>query len=129
CQMRMRISMIVLATLVLSGCLTHWIIDTSTRLQLENSLSCSVANLRVISEDSSLPEIRWIPDTLAPDSRGKVYSEDLVGDFHFLISTQDSTCGDTLCWRDRNLGNLHVDGGSILWILEANGSALVVDER
>ena len=122
---------IILASLplFLGGCLTHWMIDTQTRLQVENHTSARLANLRVVALDGSQPDISWMPDTIETNKRSRVFSEDLVGTFHFRISSEDSTCGDAKCWRDQELGDLTVDGGSALWRMETSGSKIIVDIR
>jgi len=114
---------------LLNGCLTHWMMDTQTRLQVENHTSARIANLRIVALDGSAPDISWMPDTIETNKRSRVFTEDLVGTFHFRISSEDSTCGDSMCWRDQELGDLAVDGGSALWRMETSGSKIIVDVR
>ena len=38
---------------VLSGCLSHWFIDSSTRLQIENKSSKTIVGIDIVSEDGS----------------------------------------------------------------------------
>jgi hypothetical protein len=127
--MTQRLLFLSLLVFALSGCLTHWVVDTETRLQLDNRTSFAVANLRVVADDGSLPQVEWIPDTLLPNSRSRVYQENMVGKFHFALSVRDSTCGDSLCWSEHSLGIRSVGGGSILWRLEIVTGNLQIEAK
>lgn len=78
-------SFLVLATVlvccsVLSGCLSHWFVDSTTRLQIENKTNVTFYGLDIVSEDGS-SVVPWISDTLEPGERSRVYEEDWVGTF------------------------------------------------
>lgn len=118
-----------LAVVFLAGCLSHWVVDTSTRLQLENRTSFQAANLRLVAESGQLPPVEWIPDTLEPNKRSHVFEEDYVGSFHFRISVKDLSCGDSLCWQDHSLGLRSLGGGSVLWRLEIEDGQLKIQAK
>lgn len=65
---------------VLSGCLSHWFTDSTTRLQIENKTNVTFYGLDIVSEDGS-SVVPWISDTLEPGERSRVYEEDWVGTF------------------------------------------------
>lgn len=117
------------AVLLLSGCLSHWVIDTETRLQLVNAASFPVADLRVVDPDGVARDIHWSTDTLAPGERGRVVSMELVGKFWFAVSARDSLCGKDSCWRAHALGKHEVSGGSEQWRIRQSGSTLIIDAR
>lgn len=87
--MRKSIKLLALAAMlacctVLSGCLSHWITDTSTRLQIENRTSHVFIGLDIISEDGS-SVIPWVQDSLEPGERSRVFEADFVGTFNVQI--------------------------------------------
>lgn len=118
--------LLLILALSLSGCLTHWVVDTDTRLQIDNRLPYSVADLRVYAPEGSAPDIAWMPDTLVSGKRSSVYDKALVGTLFCSISTRDSLCGQDTCWRRQSLGKQDLPGGSVIWRLEPNGSAISV---
>ena len=65
---------------VLSGCLSHWFTDSTTRLQVENKTNVTFYGLDIVSEDGT-SIVPWISDTLEPGERSRVYEEDWVGTF------------------------------------------------
>ena len=65
---------------VLSGCLSHWFTDSTTRLQIENKTNVTFYGLDIVSEDGS-SVVPWISDTLEPGERSRGYEEDWVGTF------------------------------------------------
>lgn len=65
---------------VLSGCLSHWFTDSTTRLQIENKTNVTFYGLDIVSEDGT-SAVPWISDTLEPGERSRVYEEDWVGTF------------------------------------------------
>jgi len=78
-------SLLVLAMMfacctVLSGCLSHWFTDSTTRLQIENKTNVTFYGLDIVSEDGT-SIVPWISDTLEPGERSRVYEQDWVGTF------------------------------------------------
>ncbi len=77
---------LVVCSLALSGCLSHWFVDSTTRLQVENQSSRTIVGIDVISEDGTRTW-QWVTDTIAPGEKSRVYEEDLVGLFQIQIKT------------------------------------------
>lgn len=100
--------------LTLSGCLTHWFIDSSTRLQIENKSSKTVVEVGILADDGSDYKV-WIQDTIRTGEKSRVYEEDWVGTFRLKIKTFDS---------DYEIEDLKFEGGSEYMVLSdsANGS-------
>ena len=115
-----------LAALLLSSCISHFFIDTDTRLQIDNRLPYAVADLRIYSPNQSAPDLSWIADTIEAGKHSTVYDQPFVGNLYFSIASHDSICGQDTCWRRQSLGNLDVSGGSVLWRLEASGNSIKI---
>lgn len=113
--MKKRGWILVWAVLGLQSCLTHYLVPSEVRLQLDNGTEDSVANLRVVGE--GVPTLVWIADTLAPEEKSRVGVQEMVGTFSWVISVRNADCSGTNCWQDVHLGTHHVEGGSILWLL------------
>ena len=99
---------------VLSGCLTHWFVDSTTRLQIENRSSKTVVEIDILAEDGTGYKV-WIQDTIRSGEKSRVYEEDWVGTFNMRIRTFGS---------DYEIDNLKLEGGSEYMVLSdsANGS-------
>jgi hypothetical protein len=99
---------------VLSGCLTHWFVDSTTRLQIENRSSKTVVEIDILAEDGTGYKV-WIQDTIRTGEKSRVYEEDWVGTFNMRIRTFGS---------DYEIDNLKLEGGSEYMVLSdsANGS-------
>ena len=70
------LAVFALATFTLTGCLSHWFLDPSTRLQVENRSSSTIVGIDIISEDGT--SVRpWIRDTIAPGERSRVHQGSL----------------------------------------------------
>lgn len=69
---------------VFTGCLSHWLTDSSTRLQIENRTEHVLIGIDIISEDGS-SVIPWIQDSIAPGERSRVYEADWVGTFNVQL--------------------------------------------
>lgn len=65
---------------VLSGCISHWFEDSTTRLQIENRTGADIIEIDIVSEDERTVR-PWIQDTIKDSSVSRVYEEDWVGDF------------------------------------------------
>ena len=81
---------------VLSGCLSHWCIDSSTRLQIENKSSKTIVGIDIISEDGS-EYVPWIQDTIRPGEKSRVYEEDWVGTFNVRFRIVEKTTIGCAC--------------------------------
>lgn len=120
---------LVFSVFALSSCLSHWFVDTETRLQIVNSTAFPIADLRIVDPTGEHSAIHWNSDTLVPGEKGRVISRELVGSFSFAISARDSLCGQDSCWRSRALGQQNVEGGSQQWRIRSSGSKLIIDAR
>ena len=109
---------------VLTGCLSHWILDSETRLQVENATEdCSIIRVSVVSEDSS-KTVSWITETLLPGERSHVVREDWVGEFLFRVDYTNSTDaeGDTLS----EYKSIEIEGGSIYLKIKGDADSLEI---
>lgn len=68
----------------LSACMSHVLLDTSTRLQVENKTDVTILGLDVVSEDGTSVQ-PWIKDTVAPGEKSKVVEQDWVGTFRVRV--------------------------------------------
>ena len=68
----------------LSACMSHVLLDTSTRLQVENKTDVTILGLDVISEDGTSVQ-PWIKETVAPGEKSKVVEQDWVGTFKVRV--------------------------------------------
>lgn len=92
------LAFLLVGCLALSGCISHWFEDSTTRLQIENRTGADIIEVDIVSEDGRF--IRpWIRDTIRDSSVSRVYEEDWIGDFKGRILYTDyqsfCTCGVT----------------------------------
>jgi hypothetical protein len=100
------LAVLIACCLTLSGCLTHWFLDSTTRLQIENKSSKTVVEVDILAEDGSYRA--WIQDTLRTGEKSRVYEEDWVGSFNMRIRTFGA---------DYEIENLKLEGGSEYMVL------------
>lgn len=74
------LAFLLVGCLALSGCISHWFEDSTTRLQIENRTGADIIEIDIVSEDGRLVR-PWIQDTIKDSSVSRVYEEDWVGDF------------------------------------------------
>ena len=99
---------------MLSGCLSHWFIDSTTRLQVENRSSQTIVGVDVVSEDGT--EYRtWIQDTIRTGEKSRVYEEDWVGTFSLRVRTTKT---------EYKFKNLNLEGGSEYMVLSDSADGL-----
>ena len=73
-----------LVAFLLTACMSHVFIDTTTRLQVENKTDVTILGLDVISEDGT--SVRpWIKESIEPGEKSKVVEEDWVGTFKVRV--------------------------------------------
>ncbi|MDR2580195.1 MAG: hypothetical protein LBC85_04290 [Fibromonadaceae bacterium] len=93
-----------LLALLMTSC-THWVIDTTTRIQVRNNTGESIYDFSVISETEQI--IVLVPEIIEAGSDSKVREVEWVGkNFNFVIFTSDGT--------KKNLGIHKLKGGSVL---------------
>ena len=84
--------------LALTGCLSHWFLESETRLQLENATEdYSIISLDVVALDGSIYS-SWIRQTVLPGERSRVEEGDWIGEFKIRVKYTESkdASGDTL---------------------------------
>lgn len=108
------LAMLIACCFTLSGCLSHWFMDSTTRLQVENRSSKTIVEIGILAEDGLNFEV-WIQDTIRTGEKSRVYEEDWVGTFNMRIRTFGS---------DYEIENLKLEGGSEYMVLSdsADGS-------
>lgn len=72
-------------SLLLTGCLSHWFMETDVRLQIENKTSYTIVAADIISLDTTIRQ-NWIQDTIYPGERSSVVTGNWVGTFNLGIS-------------------------------------------
>jgi hypothetical protein len=106
------IAAVVTCCFVLSGCISHWFEDSTTRLQIENRTGADIVEIDIVSEDGK--SIRpWIKDTIKAGEISRVYEEDWVGDFKGRILYLDSRIEEG--WFD-----IELSGGSLYLVFTRN---------
>lgn len=105
----------LLMTFGLTGCLSHWFLDSSTRLQVENRTKYDVVSIDIISEDHTSIK-PWIRDTVRAGEKSRVYEEDWVGSFQarFVFLAADSVKGGV---AKEYRADIDFDGGSLYMVL------------
>jgi len=97
-------------TFFLLSC-THWLIDTQTRVQAQNSTNDIISDLCIVSKSGQ--KIVLVPGRVEIGEKSKVYEIELVGEFSFVVHAGDN-------WEP--LGIHRLKGGSLLaTITENNG--------
>ena len=82
--------------IVFTGCLSHWAIDSSTRLQVENKSSKTIVGIDIVSEDGS-EYVPWIQDTIRSGEKSRVFEEDWVGTFNVRFRIVEMTTIGCAC--------------------------------
>ncbi len=91
---------------------THWLIDTVTRIQVENLTNDVISDLCIVSKNEQ--RIILVPGSIKSGKKSdKVYEVEWVGEFDFEVFVGDK-------WKP--LGVHKLKGGSVLaQITEKNG--------
>ena len=92
---------------MLSGCLTHWFVDSTTRLQVENKTNQTIVEIGIVSEDGSAYRI-WIQDTIPVGEKSRVYEADWVGTFIMQVKTTEASF---------RFNDIELEGGSEYMVL------------
>lgn len=117
----LRFLMLLALPLVLSGCLSHLFLDSTTRLQVENNTEeFSIKGLDIVGEDGSVK--KWIDETVLPGERSHVVETDFVGEFVLSLRYTKSKDGSGEVLRDKRRFDL--DGGSLYLTIGAKGDSL-----
>ncbi len=70
---------------LLTGCLSHWFVESEVRLQVENKTPYTIVGVSVVSLDSTMQK-NWIKDTIPPGERSSVVAGDWIGTFNLGVS-------------------------------------------
>lgn len=111
----------------LTGCLSHWFIETTSRLQVENATEdCTIKSVDIFSADST-SYVRWINETILPGERSRVVENDWVGTFTIRVNYTQSTdgSGKTLQYVKK----MEVEGGSLFLRVESDEDSLALKFR
>jgi len=95
---------IFIFALFLLSC-THWLIETETRIQAENSTENIIGDLCIVSKNGS--KIVLVPGSIKIGEKSKVYEIEFVGEFDFMVHVGDD-------WKPEPLGIHKLKGGSLL---------------
>ena len=100
------LAVLVACCFTLTGGLTHWLLDSTTRLQIENRSSKTIVEVDILAEDGTYKA--WVQDTIRTGEKSRVYEEDWVGTFCLRIRTFGA---------DYDIQDLKFDGGSEYMVL------------
>ncbi len=103
---------VVASCFVLSGCISHWFEDSTTRLQIENRTGADIIEIDIVSEDERTVR-PWIQDTIKDSSVSRVYEEDWVGDFKGRILYLDPQV-------EKGWFDISLSGGSLYLVFTRN---------
>jgi len=113
----MKTIFLILAVFFLSSC-THWLVDTNTRIRVENGTGVEVYNLSVVSPKGQIDVL--VPDTVKAGGHSKTYENEWVGKFKFAIFAKNSPI-------IVDLGEHKLEGGSVsAQIKEENGAFTMI---
>jgi hypothetical protein len=85
---------------------THWLIETQTRIQVENSTSDKISDLCIVSKNGQKDVL--VPGSIGTGKKSDVHEIELVGEFDFMIHAGDD-------WKPQPLGIHKLKGGSV-WV-------------
>lgn len=80
-----RLAFIMSSFFLLTGCLSHWFVESEVRLQVENKTPYTIVGVSVVSLDSTMQK-NWIKDTIPPGERSSVVAGDWIGTFNLGVS-------------------------------------------
>lgn len=111
---------LALTALCLSGCLTHWFVDTESRLQVENATeNITLYGLDVMAVDSSSYEV-WMKETLLPGERSHVVVADWIGEFNVRVRYGTSEGNE-----QESVETLNFEGGSLFLRITSENDSLI----
>lgn len=119
---RFSIVFLLACSISLTGCLSHWFLESETRLQVENATEdLSIVAIDVVAEDSTQAR-SWIHEKILPGERSHVVASDWVGEFNLRIKYVDSkkSSSDTLI----DFHKFDFDGGSYFLVVSGDEKSL-----
>lgn len=112
---------VLLMPLLLTGCLSHWFLESSSRLQVENATKeCTIMGVDVLSSDGSAKA--WLDEMVLSGERSHVVEQDFVGDFVLRFRYTKSLDGTgKVLFEERPFD---LDGGSLYLSIGFEGDSL-----
>src|SRR5574344_268279 len=80
-----RLFFLITTLLMVTGCLSHWFVESEVRLQIENKTPYTIVGVSVVSLDSTMQK-NWIKDTIPPGKRSSVVAGEWLGTFNLGVS-------------------------------------------
>lgn len=114
-------ALLLLCCFVLAGCLSHWFVDSTSRLQVLNDTEdCTLLGVDVVKSDHTYK--KWIDEKVLPGERSRVVEEDWVGDFTLRLRYTKSVdgSGEELTATE----SFSLDGGSLFLVIKSDGDSL-----
>lgn len=112
-------TLVLFLAVLLAGCVSHYVVDGSCRLQIGNSTeNYTVQSLSILAKDSS--EVSWISDEVLPGEQSRVVEKDFVGLFKVRIRMSGEASVDTV-FEQRFEG-----GSTFMQIREKDGAIEIV---
>jgi len=84
---------------------THWLLETETRIRVENSTEYTISDLCIVSKSGQ--RIILVPENIKSKTKSNPYEVEWVGEFDFMVYVKDN-------WEP--LGTHRLKGGSV-WAL------------
>lgn len=114
---------------MLVGCVSHYFLESSSRLQVENATSSfTLLAVDVLSEDGKSYK-SWISETVKPGERSHVAEEDWVGTFTlrftFIKSEEGSKSIEDSEESFTDSKEFDLEGGSLFLKVSESGDSLV----
>lgn len=117
-----KVLFVLVVSVCLSGCISHYVEESTSRLQVENATEdYSILAVDVVSTDGQSSR-SWIKETVLPGERSRVVEEDWVGEFTLRFKYTKSTDGSGKPLEDTHKFSL--EGGSLYLVVESDGDSL-----
>ncbi|MCQ2104911.1 MAG: hypothetical protein MJZ26_03870 [Fibrobacter sp.] len=117
-----KVLFVLVVSVCLSGCISHYVEESTSRLQVENATEdYSILAVDVVSMDGQSSK-SWIKETVLPGERSRVVEEDWVGEFTLRFKYTKSTDGSGETLVDTHKFSL--EGGSLYLVVESDGDSL-----
>ncbi len=116
--------------ILFSGCLTHYVVDGSVRLQLGNETeNYTIESLSILKSDSS-EKVVWMDETILPGEKSRVREMDFVGRFKVQVvyGEWDKNALKSKSFKD-TVFSKRFDGGSIFLQFTEKDGILKIKER
>lgn len=106
----------------LTGCLSHWFLESESRLQVENGTeNYTILSVDIMEKDSTASK-SWVKETLLPGERSHVVEGDWIGNFTAQIRYSKFTDESGAVLKDFHKFDL--DGGSLYLLIRESGDSL-----